>query len=74
MGETRKLYDHFSLTLTPQAESAMQNYLENDTHKTRKPYKYSSLEDYGITREDLQSEFSEYIELMKKRTKLEYII
>ena len=33
LGEVRKMYDSLGLTLTPEAESAMINYLENDPKK-----------------------------------------
>ena len=35
MGEVRKLYDFLGMNLTPEAESAMVNYLNNDPKKKR---------------------------------------
>ena len=70
----RKMYDYFGMTLTPQTESAMRNYLENDPKKTIYGAHKYTLEEFGLTKEDLRVEFKEYVELMSKRIKIEDII
>ena len=40
LGEMRKLYDYFGMTLTPETESAMMHYIYNDPKKTKYGLKY----------------------------------
>lgn len=74
MGTVRKLYDHFGLILTPQAEYAMQDYLNNDPKNKYGPHKYCLVEGSNLTEEDLKEIFSEYISLMAERVKMEEIL
>ena len=64
LGEVRKLYDYFGMTLTPDAEDAMRHYLENDPKKTKYGNYTYTLEEFNITEEDLKETFKEYIALM----------
>ena len=64
--EVRKLYDFLGMNLTPQAEFAMINYLNNDPKKKvygKHVYKKRS----HFSREFIEREFKEYIDLMAKR-------
>ena len=73
MGEVRKLYDVLGMNLTPQVESAMIDYINNDPRKTvygKHFYKKGP----SFSREFIETEFKEYIELMSKRAKQEDII
>ena len=73
MGEVRKLYDSLGLTLTPEAESAMISYLNNDPKK--KVYgKHKYKQGVHLPQEVLEEEFKEYIELMSKRVDCKEII
>ena len=70
----RKLYDYFEMTLTPETESAMVHYLNNDPKKTTYGEHKYTLEEFGISVDDIKEEFKEYLEIMSKTTKLEDII
>ena len=74
MGEMRKMYDYFGMTLTPQTESAMGHYMNNDPKKTVYGQHKYTLQEFGLTIDDLKEEFKEYIEMMSKTTKMEDII
>ena len=74
LGEMRKLYDYFGMTLTPETESAMVHYLNNDPKKTKYGVHKYTLEEFGISIDEIKEEFKEYIEIMSKTTKLEDII
>ena len=74
LDEMRKMYDYFGMTLTPQTESAIRNYLENDPKKTTYGAHKYTLEEFGISMDEIKEEFKEYIEIMSKTTKLEDII
>ena len=72
MGEVRKLYDDLGMNLTPQVESAMIHYINNDPRKNvygKHVYKKGNY----FSREFIEKEFKDYIELMSKRTKREDI-
>ena len=73
MGEVRKLYDFLGMDLTPQVESAMMDYINNDTRKKlygHHVYKKGP----PFTKEFIEREFKEYIDLMSKRVPLEEIV
>ena len=73
MCEVRKLYDFLGMDLTPQAETAMINYLNNDPKKKvygKHVYKKGS----HFSREFIEREYKEYIDLMSKRFKREDIV
>ena len=66
MGEVRKLYDSIGMNLTPETESAMMSYLNNDPKK--KVYgKHKYKQGVHLPREVLEQEFKQYVELMSKR-------
>lgn len=67
LGEVRKLYDFLRMTLTPDTESAFRHYLE-DVPKNAKfrGHKYT-MEQFDLTKEDLQGEFKEYIDHMIRK-------
>ena len=68
------MYDYFGMTLTPETEAEMRNYLENDPKKTTYGAHKYTLEEFDLTLEDIKVEFKEYIDLMSKRIKIEDII
>ena len=73
MREVRKLYGFLGMNLTPQAEAAMINYLNNDPKKKvygKHVYKKGS----HFSREFIEAEFKEYIDLMSKRFNHEDIV
>ena len=73
MGEVRKLYDFLGMNLTPEAESAMINYLNNDPKKNvygKRVHKKGS----HFSKEFIEKEFKEYIDLISKRFKREDIL
>ena len=66
MGEVRKLYDFLGMNLTSEAESSMVNYLNHDPKKNvygKHVYKKGS----HFSKEFIETEFREYIDLMSKR-------
>ena len=70
----RKMYDYFGMTLTPETESAMVHYMNNDPKKTTHGVHKFTLEEFGISMDEIKEEFKEYIEIMSKKSKLEDII
>ena len=73
MGEIRKLYDFLGMNLTADVEAAMINYLNNDPKKKvygKHVYKKGS----HFSKEFIEKEFKEYIDLMSKIVKHEDII
>ena len=70
----RKMYDYFGMTLTPETESAMVHYMNNDPKKTTQGVHKFTLEEFGISMDEIKEEFKEYIEIMSKKSKLEDII
>ena len=73
LGEVGKLYNFLGVDLTPQAQSAMISYLNNDPKK--KVYgKHVYQNDVHFSRQFIEEEFKEYIDLMSKRVRREDII
>ena len=68
------MYDYFGMTLTPETESAMVHYMNNDPKKTTHGVHKFTLEEFGISMDEIKEEFKEYIEIMSKKSKLEDII
>ena len=67
------MYDFLGMNLTPEAESAMISYLNNDPKKTvygEHVYKKS----FQFSKEFIETEFKEYIDLMSKRVKREDLV
>ena len=74
LGEMRKMYDYFGMTLTLDTELAMEYYMDNDPKKTTYGVHKYTLEQFGLTVDEIKEEFKEYIEIMLKTTKLEDIV
>ena len=73
LGEVRKLYDFLGMNLTPEAESAMISYLKNDPKK--KVYgKHVYKKGVHFSRQFIEEEFKEYINLMSKRVNRKDIV
>ena len=73
LGEIRKLYDFLEMDLTPEVETAMTSYLENDPKK--KVYgKHIYKKGVYLPTEVLQEEFAYYITEMSKRFKRDLIL
>ena len=73
LAEVRKLYDFLGMDLTPEAESAMMNYLNNDPKKKvygKHVYKKGS----HFSREFIEREFKEYVDIMTKTFNLKDIV
>ena len=68
------MYDYFGITLTPATESAMVHYMNDDPKKTTHGVHKYTLEEFGISMDEIKEEFKEYIEIMSKKSKLEDII
>ena len=68
------MYDYFGMILTPETESAMVHYMNNDPKKTTYGVHKFTLEEFGISMGQIKEEFKEYIEIMSKKSKLEDII
>ncbi len=61
------MYDYFGMTLTADTEREMQHYLDNDPKTTSYGKHKYTLEQFGLTKEDIRREFQEYIEIMTRR-------
>jgi hypothetical protein len=59
IGEIKKLYEHFDEPLTVEAQSRMTAYLANNPQGKHGRHKYS-LEEYGLTKEQVREHFREY--------------
>ena len=68
------MYDYFGMTLTPETETAMVHYMNNDPKMTTHGVHKFTLEEFGISMDEIKEEFKEYIEIMSKKSKLEDII
>ena len=60
MEMVRKIYQYFGQELTLTAEAKMKTWLEKDRHQERIGHRYT-LDQYGITTQDLEREFADYI-------------
>ena len=65
----RNLYSQFGWELTPEAESSMQLHLEENRQHKHGKHKYS-VEDYGITEEELRDNLSDFLEYFEGDEKL----
>mgnify|MGYP001825817247 CR=1 FL=1 len=61
LGELRRIYDEIGRELTPEAEAAMKAWLRDNAREKRPAHRYT-LEQFGLTREHVESTFSEYRE------------
>lgn len=59
MGTIRRIYDAFGLTLTPETEAAMQQWLDAHPRRSGTGSKYKP-EHFGLTREGLERRFATY--------------
>jgi hypothetical protein len=57
----RAIYAWAGLTLTPEAEAAMQRWLDANTRNTRAAHEYDTSQ-FGLTPEQLRAQFAEYRE------------
>ena len=60
--------------MTPDAEAALKDYLDNDPKKVKYGNRKFTLNDFGLTREDVKEMFKEYIEIMLEKYPLEDIL
>ena len=74
LAEMRKMYYYFGMTMTLETELAMDNYMNNDPKKTTYGVHKYTLEQFGLSVDEIKEEFKEYIEIMLKTTKLEDIV
>ncbi len=63
----RRVYAYFGMRMSGETEAALAHFLDNDPKKKEYGSHKYSLEEFGLTVDDLKREFSEYIELMVKR-------
>lgn len=64
IGQVRAIYDHFGEPVTPEAEAAMNAYMDANPKGKHGKHEYS-LERYGLTREGVHKAFADYIERYK---------
>ena len=70
----RKMYDYFGMALTPDTEAAMASYMNNDPKKTTYEVHKYSLQEFGLTLDEITEKFKEYMKIMSKTTMIEDII
>jgi hypothetical protein len=63
IGTVSTVYDHFGLTLTPQARSAMTSVHEESRTGSAKPVHKYSLADFGLTAEQVDERFADYLRI-----------
>jgi hypothetical protein len=61
IGNARRLYEAFGLTLSDTTEQAMAAHLETDHHGKGTARRYG-LSDFGLTEDDIERAFGPYIE------------
>lgn len=61
IGEIRKIYQHFDEPFTAEAEAAMNHYMQANPKGKHGSHAYS-LEDYGLTREQVRERYRDYCE------------
>jgi LPS sulfotransferase NodH len=61
IGTVSTVYDHFGLTLTPEARAAMTAVHEASRTGERKPVHRYRLEDFGLTPEEVDERFAGYL-------------
>lgn len=61
IGEVKKIYQHFGEAFTAEAEAAMNAYMQANPKGRHGSHEYS-LEDYGLTAEQVRAHFSDYCE------------
>ncbi len=59
IGVVRRIYDHFGLTLSPQTEEAMQDWLAAHPRQSKSLQRVAP-EEYGLTAEGLAETFADY--------------
>ncbi len=60
MGMIQRIYSHFGMELTISAEAKMKTWLEKDRQREKVGHRYT-LDQYGLTLEDIEREFADYI-------------
>jgi hypothetical protein len=64
IGEVKKIYARFDEPFTPEAESAMRAFLENNPQGKHGRHTYS-LEDYGLTKQQIRARYKNYVETFR---------
>ena len=62
----RNIYQHFGWELKPEAEASMQQYMIDNKKDKHGAHKYT-LEQFGLTQEDIQRHFEKYITFLNQR-------
>ena len=57
----KKIYDHFNIPFTKDAENAMELYLKDNPQHKHGKHEYS-LEKFGISKDDVKTNFKQYLE------------
>ncbi|QCQ90555.1 sulfotransferase family protein [Rhodococcus sp. SGAir0479] len=60
LGTVEKIYSHFSIPLTPEAHRAMEDMHAESRSGSRKPAHKYTLEEYGLTAEEVDERFGDY--------------
>ena len=68
IGEIKKLGEHFGDPISAEAETAMENYMQNNPKGKHGKHTYS-LEDYGLTKEVVRERYRSYCERFQIPTK-----
>ena len=68
------MYDFLGMNLTPEAQSVMISYLNNDAKKKRNYGKQVYKKNVHFSRQFIEEEFKDYIDLMSKRVDREDIV
>ena len=63
MGVVRRIYDYFDIPLTSEATSRMQQFLDNNPKDKHGAHTYT-LDDFGLSKSDIQSSFAHYTEFL----------
>ena len=73
MGEVRRLYDFLEMDLTPKVETAMSSCISNEFKigSYQKPVLEQS---ENFSRDSVEKDFKEYLDLMSKRVNRKYLI
>jgi hypothetical protein len=61
ISEIQKVYEHFDEPFTAEAKNAMNNFIQSNPKGKHGSHTYS-LEDYGLTRDQIRERFSDYCE------------
>jgi len=65
MSVVRKIYDYFDISLTPEAASNMQQFLDDNPKDKHGAHKYS-LDDFGLSESQIKESFAHYYEFLRQ--------